>query len=458
MSTWSIYGREKERWDADSVDGGLSSIDVLLHWLLTPGSLRRWLEREEPAIELAKEVHAALLEQSIKHRTPSGIARRINQLLAQFREADGWLKRRGVNSIDDNHSVKQQVLRLCPYFRELAPVLGRAPTLIPKKRNWRNQDERAFKMKRSYGTETQRLISAKRGAVSELDGPPKRVQLYWPQQVNTTAFKPMSLLKAEERQREELLKLELQMKRDQAICAELQPFKERGAALVKVDYDDEASLKEALGGFEVVFCALQAFAHASQFAVARAAKAAGAQLFVPTEFGMPDEDGPNVTKQKVRDLLKELELPYALFHSGLWAEYLPFFPGYNFKDGVMTVIGDGTEKISIVARSDLSRFIAHVLLTAPKSSLEWARFSVESDRMSPKEIAALAEKKLGRKIEFKLVDYEETKKKYETDAMAYIMTRIGDGRLVSGTVEEAQATVSTFFPDWNPTRYEMFIA
>lgn len=40
---------------------------------------------------------------------------------------------------------------------------------------------------------------------------------------------------------------------------------------------------------------------------------------------MPDEDGPNITKQKVRSLLKELDLPYALFFSGMWAEYLPMY-------------------------------------------------------------------------------------------------------------------------------------
>ncbi|KAF4040825.1 NmrA-like family [Phytophthora infestans] len=240
--------------------------------------------------------------------------------------------------------------------------------------------------------------------------------------------------------------------------AELQTFKERGVSLVKVDYDDEASLKEALSGNEVVVCAIHAYHHSTQFAVARAAKAAGLQLFVPTEFGMPDEDGPNATKLKVRALLKELELPFALFHGGLWAEYIPFFLGYNFKEGVMNVVGEGDAKMSIVARSDLSRFIAHVLVTASKGSLHWSRFSVESDRMSPKEIAALAEKKLGKKMELKLVSYEETKKKYETDPVAYILMRIADGRCVSGTVEEANDTVAKYFPDWSPTPYEVFIA
>ncbi|KAG6968035.1 hypothetical protein JG687_00003956 [Phytophthora cactorum] len=111
-------------------------------------------------------------------------------------------------------------------------------------------------------------------------------------------------------------------------------------------------------------CAIHAYHHSTQFAVAQAAKAAGLQLFVPTK------DGPNVTKEKARSLLKELKLPFALFQGGLWVEYIPFILGYNFKEGVMNVVGEGDAKMSIVARSDLSRFIAHVLVEATKSSLE----------------------------------------------------------------------------------------
>ncbi|EGZ21739.1 hypothetical protein PHYSODRAFT_313811 [Phytophthora sojae] len=188
--------------------------------------------------------------------------------------------------------------------------------------------------------------------------------------------------------------------------AELQAFKDREASLAKVNYEDALSLKTALAG---------------------------------SEFGMQDEDGPNAMKQQVRDLLKELNLPFALFHGGLWAEYMPFFLGCNFEKGIVTVAGEGDAKLSI-------------------SSLEWSRFSVESDRMSPKEIAAVAEKKLGKKVELQLVSYEETKKTYATDSVAYISTRIADGRCVSGTQEEAKETVARFYPDWNPTPYETFIA
>ncbi|OWZ07378.1 hypothetical protein PHMEG_00020238 [Phytophthora megakarya] len=240
--------------------------------------------------------------------------------------------------------------------------------------------------------------------------------------------------------------------------SELQPFKSRGAVLAKVNYDDEISLKAALIGCEVVVCTVNAAHHITQFAIARAAKAAEVQLFVPTEFGMPDEDGPNIMKQNVRGLLKDLELPSALFFGGLWAEYLPLFVGYNFKELSMNIVGDGNAKMSIVSRSDLSRFMVHVLVTATLSTLEWSQFSVESDRLSPKEIAVLAEKKLGKKMEFKMLDYEETKKDYEINPVSYFLTRIADGRFVSGTEEQAKATVATYFPDWNPTRFEVFIA
>ncbi|KAG2783173.1 hypothetical protein PC112_g24777, partial [Phytophthora cactorum] len=90
-----------------------------------------------------------------------------------------------------------------------------------------------------------------------------------------------------------------------------------------VNYEDKTPLKAALVGSEVVVSSINSQHHAAQFVIARAAKAASIQLFVPTEFGFRDEDGANNTKQKVRDLLTQLELPFALFHSGLWTENLP---------------------------------------------------------------------------------------------------------------------------------------
>ncbi|EGZ19798.1 hypothetical protein PHYSODRAFT_312791 [Phytophthora sojae] len=189
------------------------------------------------------------------------------------------------------------------------------------------------------------------------------------------------------------------------------------------DRHDETALQTALAGTEVVVCAVDAQHHSIQYGVARAAKAAGVQLFVPTEVG-------------------SLICLTALFLSGFWSEYLPFVLGFNFKEGTMSVVGDGNAKLGIVSRADFGRFVAHAL----------------SDRMSPKEIAAMAEKKLGKTIELKVVDCEKRKKNYDTDSMAYILTRMGDGRLIPGTEEEVKETVAKFFPDWNPTPFDVAIA
>ncbi|KAF4030343.1 putative NAD-P-binding protein [Phytophthora infestans] len=136
------------------------------------------------------------------------------------------------------------------------------------------------------------------------------------------------------------------------------------------------------------------------------------------------------------------------------------FLGYHFDEGFISVVGEGDAKLSIVTRAGCSRFVAHVLVTATKSSLEGAQLSFESARVSPKEITAQLEKKLGKKLQIKLVDYEETKKGYDTNPVAYIQTRIliADGRGISGTEDEVKATIAKFFPDWNPSPWQEIIA
>ncbi|KAG3110381.1 hypothetical protein PI125_g10063, partial [Phytophthora idaei] len=143
-----------------------------------------------------------------------------------------------------------------------------------------------------------------------------------------------------------------------------------------------------------------------------------------------NKDGLNVTKEKARSLLKELKLPFALFHGGLWVEYIPFFLGYNFKEGVMNVVGEGDAKMSIVARSDLSRFIAHVLVEALKA--HW------SDRGSQLRGVACPRRRLLHLPRRSWVKRWSSSwgamVRPRSVPVAYILTRIPDGRCVSGTV------------------------
>ncbi|OWY93748.1 hypothetical protein PHMEG_00036738 [Phytophthora megakarya] len=239
---------------------------------------------------------------------------------------------------------------------------------------------------------------------------------------------------------------------------ELQAFKARGATLHQVSYEDEEAVTKALSGSEVAVSTVSPYNMAVQKAIVPAAKAAGIQLFVPAEYGVRVTEGPNVTKKEVQDLLTQHQIPFTIFYTGLFAEFLPFFLNYNYAEGYMNVVGKGEAAFSITARADVGRFVAHVLATAPKSALEGAKIPFEAERLSPLQIRDLAEKKLNKKIEVRHVDYEENKKNFNTDFVAFLTTLNEEGRGVAGTEQEVQDAVAKFFPDWNPAKYESFIA
>ncbi|KAL3665238.1 hypothetical protein V7S43_009866 [Phytophthora oleae] len=238
---------------------------------------------------------------------------------------------------------------------------------------------------------------------------------------------------------------------------ELQAFKARGAMLYQVSYEDEDAVKKALTGSEVAVSTVSPYNMAVQKAIVPAAKAAGIQLFVPAEYGVKVTEGPNVTKKEVQDLLTQQQIPFTIFYTGLFAEFLPYFLDYHYDEGYMNVVGKGETPFSITARTDVGRFVAHVLSTAPKSALEGARIPFEAERLSPLQIRDLVEKKLNKKIEVRPVDYEENKKKFDTDFVAFLTTLFEQGRGVAGTEQEVQESVAKFFPDWNPAKYESFI-
>ena len=58
--------------------------------------------------------------------------------------------------------------------------------------------------------------------------------------------------------------------------------------------------------------------------LAKAAKAVGVKLFLPSDYGVPTDDatsGPFFVKKKFAELLKEIDLPYVRVITGLWPDY-----------------------------------------------------------------------------------------------------------------------------------------
>ncbi len=104
------------------------------------------------------------------------------------------------------------------------------------------------------------------------------------------------------------------------------------AKVIQVDYSNEASIKHALTGVDVVISAVPEAAFDVQWKIAVAAKEVDVKLFVPSEFGAISEGESEglqplqVEKANVQAKLKALGLPYTAFYTGGFADqtWLPY--------------------------------------------------------------------------------------------------------------------------------------
>jgi uncharacterized protein YbjT (DUF2867 family) len=102
------------------------------------------------------------------------------------------------------------------------------------------------------------------------------------------------------------------------------------AKVIQVDYSNDASIKHALTGVDVVISTVPTAAFDVQWKVAAAAKEVDVKLFVPSEFGGISEgasEGVQAVKANVQAQLKTLGLPYAAFYTGafvdqIWVPYV----------------------------------------------------------------------------------------------------------------------------------------
>jgi hypothetical protein len=93
---------------------------------------------------------------------------------------------------------------------------------------------------------------------------------------------------------------------------------------VVVDYTDESTILPSLKGVEVVITALAGAAHDKQKDIIKAAKTAGARLFVSSDYGISTDNvtaGIWLPKVHSDQWLREFGFPYVRVLCGLWPEY-----------------------------------------------------------------------------------------------------------------------------------------
>jgi alpha-galactosidase/6-phospho-beta-glucosidase family protein len=95
------------------------------------------------------------------------------------------------------------------------------------------------------------------------------------------------------------------------------------ANVIPVDYSNNASIKHALTGVDVVISTIPIPALDVQEKIAAAAKEADVKLFVPSEYGLTNgkTEGVPGVKANIRGQLRTLGMPYAAFYTGVWSDF-----------------------------------------------------------------------------------------------------------------------------------------
>ena len=138
----------------------------------------------------------------------------------------------------------------------------------------------------------------------------------------------------------------------------------RGVEVRSADVTDHAELIPALEGTDYLVSCVPLFATESQYPLIWAAKEAGVERFVPSEFGYiyeweqfwpTDTVHKTMSRQKafIRRMIEMTGMDFTIIPAGLWPEYYMLEP--------VGVMGDGVQKFSWSTGRDVGRIIPHVL-------------------------------------------------------------------------------------------------
>ncbi|KAI9466594.1 NAD-P-binding protein [Lactarius psammicola] len=224
------------------------------------------------------------------------------------------------------------------------------------------------------------------------------------------------------------------------------------ARLIPVDYSDKESIKNALTGVNVVISTVPGTAIDVQPGIAEAAKEVGVKLFIPSEFGEPTEgetEGYLGAKAKIHKQLKAIGIPYALFYTGGFADYL-WVPhlGLDVTSGKVSVGGDGSNPIPFTSRPDIARYLSYVLTHLPANQLKNRSFAIVGDTKSFNEIFKLYEAKTGKKVEVTYIPISELDARLASnprDFFAFLH------KLWATPDRRWEETDNHLYPDWNPS-------
>ncbi|KAI0364824.1 NAD-P-binding protein [Pilatotrama ljubarskyi] len=130
-----------------------------------------------------------------------------------------------------------------------------------------------------------------------------------------------------------------------------------------------AQQKEALAGVDILISAVDGYLVAAQENILRAAKEVGIKRVVPCDFATPGEKGVrdlHDQKLAIRDLIKDLGLPYTFIDVGWWMQLALPLPTRSkvpeaFKQLTYELHGSGTQKMLLTDYRDIGAYVARTV-------------------------------------------------------------------------------------------------
>lgn len=205
-------------------------------------------------------------------------------------------------------------------------------------------------------------------------------------------------------------------------------WQERGVELRSADINSVEELVPALQGTDYLVSCVPLYATESQYPLIYAAKAAGVERFVPSEFGFIYEwesrqltltVHSRIARQKVfiQRMIEMAGLDYTIIPAGLWPEYYMLEP--------VGIMGDGNQKFSWSTGKDVGRIIPHVL--AHPASRNAICPVAATTYCTWNELLDVRERVLGRKVERNYMNGAEWKAAYNAAPDGPMKTILGIG-------------------------------
>ena len=229
----------------------------------------------------------------------------------------------------------------------------------------------------------------------------------------------------------------------------------QGVEVKSVDVTDHADLIPALRGTDYLVSCVPYSATESQYPLIFAAREAGVERFVPSEFGAiyefeqfwpTDTVHRAMARQKafIRRVIELAGLDFTIIPAGLWPEYYLLEP--------VAVMGDGEQKVSWSTGRDVGRIIPHVL--AHPLSRNAICPVAATVYCSWNELLAVREQLLGRKVARHYLGASEWKAAYERQPPGPIKEIMAIGVLCTEGPEGMSLWANwngTFLPEFKGT-------